>query len=393
MCTTAQLTLTIKTRSRHKRACIVFLLLGFYWFLLLLVCANANAQVSRKGGSFGVAWRVIGPWRVAGSNTLVAAGDTIWPGSLLSPLTGGKQHSITVLLPDGQRILYECFASQDCDRGFRVPALYRKPTSVADELLSRVKSESVHSRRAPSDRKGEEGGGAQDEAVVSLSADGRVEVAGLAARLSDGSYSYELRPIAYPSGKPARGSFDKRGGSVTLRIPSEGLFTVLISDRLNTPRIDLMIAALHQPRYSRITKAFQDVEALLKDWNEDYQGWPVHEFRRFYLRSVMAGGPPASVDGLPSLRAKRASTADVTCEPQFSPTPGVFKTDTQVTIQCGTLGAVIRYTVDGSQPLENASVYRAPIIVKGTALTIKAFASAKGKKDSPVVTGIFRIGD
>ena len=37
--------------------------------------------------------------------------------------------------------------------------------------------------------------------------------------------------------------------------------------------------------------------------------------------------------------------------------------------------------------------YRAPILVKGTALMIKAFASAPGRKDSPVVTGIFRIGE
>jgi hypothetical protein len=30
--------------------------------------------------------------------------------------------------------------------------------------------------------------------------------------------------------------------------------------------------------------------------------------------------------------------------------------------------------------------------VKGTELTIKSFASAPGKKDSAVVTGVFRIG-
>jgi hypothetical protein len=36
-------------------------------------------------------------------------------------------------------------------------------------------------------------------------------------------------------------------------------------------------------------------------------------------------------------------------------------------------------------------VYRAPIMVKGTELTIKAFASAAGSRDSAVVTGIFRI--
>jgi hypothetical protein len=30
-------------------------------------------------------------------------------------------------------------------------------------------------------------------------------------------------------------------------------------------------------------------------------------------------------------------------------------------------------------------------MVKGTELTIKSFASVAGKKDSPIVTGIFRI--
>jgi hypothetical protein len=36
-------------------------------------------------------------------------------------------------------------------------------------------------------------------------------------------------------------------------------------------------------------------------------------------------------------------------------------------------------------------VYHAPIMVKGTELTIKAFASVAGRKDSAVVTGIFRV--
>jgi hypothetical protein len=53
----------------------------------------------------------------------------------------------------------------------------------------------------------------------------------------------------------------------------------------------------------------------------------------------------------------------------------------------------MHYTVDGSQPLDSSAVYTAPVMVKGTALTIKAFASAPGNKDSAVVTGIFRIGD
>jgi hypothetical protein len=51
----------------------------------------------------------------------------------------------------------------------------------------------------------------------------------------------------------------------------------------------------------------------------------------------------------------------------------------------------MHYTVDGSQPFDNSPVYHAPIMVKGTELTIKAFAVASGEKASAVVTGIFRI--
>jgi len=51
----------------------------------------------------------------------------------------------------------------------------------------------------------------------------------------------------------------------------------------------------------------------------------------------------------------------------------------------------MHYTVDGAQPMNQSAVYHAPIVVLGSELTIKSFASAPGKKDSPVVTGIFRI--
>jgi hypothetical protein len=80
-------------------------------------------------------------------------------------------------------------------------------------------------------------------------------------------------------------------------------------------------------------------------------------------------------------------------EPRLFPDPGVFANDTVVTLRCDTPGAVIHYTFDGSQPVASSPVYVAPISVKGTELTIKAFASVPGSKDSAVVTGIYRIRD
>jgi hypothetical protein len=84
-------------------------------------------------------------------------------------------------------------------------------------------------------------------------------------------------------------------------------------------------------------------------------------------------------------------TDGVAGEPRFSPEPGVFAGDTEVTLHCATPGATIHYTFDGSQPVASSPVYGAPISVKGTELTVKAFASVPGKKDSAVVTGIYRI--
>jgi Fn3 associated len=62
-----------------------------------------------------------------------------------------------------------------------------------------------------------------------------------------------------------------------------------------------------------------------------------------------------------------------------------------VTLRCDTPGATIHYTFDGSQPVASSPIYSAPISVKGTGLTIKAFASVPGRRDSAVVTGIYRI--
>lgn len=137
-------------------------------------------------------------------------------------------------------------------------------------------------------------------------------------------------------------------------------------------------------------KSFHDAKALMKDWNGDYQGWPIHDFQRAYLESLMLRVKPLST-GRPAVAADEADREGVTAEPTFSPKPGLFDGDTAVTLRCATPVASIRFTVDGSQPLKTSPLYGAPIMVKGTELTVKAYASAAGKKDSAVVTGIFRI--
>jgi hypothetical protein len=88
-----------------------------------------------------------------------------------------------------------------------------------------------------------------------------------------------------------------------------------------------------------------------------------------------------------------AHSVSATGEPRLFPEPAVFARDTMVTLRSDTPGALIHYTVDSSQPVDSSPVYGAPISVEGTELTIKAFASVPGRKDSAVVTGIYRIRD
>ncbi len=139
----------------------------------------------------------------------------------------------------------------------------------------------------------------------------------------------------------------------------------------------------------------------MKGWNREGQGWPIHDFQRALLISLVQDENPFStrrqIDPSQSIAQQKqftdggANQPTVAAEPTFTPAPGLFDGDTAVTLRCATPNAHMHFTLDGSQPTASSPVYSAPIMVKGTALTIKSYASASGKKDSAVVTGIFRI--
>jgi hypothetical protein len=296
-----------------------------------------------------------------------------------------------IFLPDGQRILYECFLAQDCARAFRVPGLYRKPDPFAVDMLARIRTVLSRHRLTPESGQQKAPHVPRDEILVELGPENRADIAGLPASLPNGRYTYDLRPFdrAYPH--QFHVVLEKNSHDIMLSLPSSGLYGLTISDQLNTPRIDVLIAAIKPPQFVKALKSFHDAAALLGDWNIDYQGWPIHDFQRAYLESLVLGIKPSQTSKQAELTSAKTRAAGITAEPAFLPKPGLFKGDTAVTLRCDTPGATMHYTVDGSQPFDNSPVYHAPIMVKGTELTIKAFAQAPGEKTSAVVTGIFRI--
>ncbi len=74
-----------------------------------------------------------------------------------------------------------------------------------------------------------------------------------------------------------------------------------------------------------------------------------------------------------------------------SPTATTFYTDSYpVTLECATAGAAIYYTVDGSEPTTNSTLYAGPFTITDTT-TVKARAVARGYFDSEVFTQTFTI--
>jgi hypothetical protein len=99
------------------------------------------------------------------------------------------------------------------------------------------------------------------------------------------------------------------------------------------------------------------------------------------LRASRTGGLQQESGGL---------ACDVTIEFEFGlpaarrvQTPGISLADGVATILCGTSGATIRYTTDGSYPGSSAIAYSAPVTLTD-GQTIRAVAEADGYQASPL---------
>ncbi|MDD2228522.1 MAG: chitobiase/beta-hexosaminidase C-terminal domain-containing protein [Candidatus Cloacimonetes bacterium] len=74
--------------------------------------------------------------------------------------------------------------------------------------------------------------------------------------------------------------------------------------------------------------------------------------------------------------------------PSISPSGGVFNAPRTVTISCTTPGALIRYTVDGSDPVATSTLYSVPFQISSST-TLKSRAFLEGKPPSEVTTAVF----
>jgi hypothetical protein len=76
--------------------------------------------------------------------------------------------------------------------------------------------------------------------------------------------------------------------------------------------------------------------------------------------------------------------------PTFSPVAGTYTSAQDITISCGTVGATIHYTVDGTKPTSESTTYESAINV-AESKTIKAIAVKDGMIDSEIATATYTI--
>ncbi len=76
--------------------------------------------------------------------------------------------------------------------------------------------------------------------------------------------------------------------------------------------------------------------------------------------------------------------------PAFSPSSGPITNGTPVSITCGTPGATIYYTTNGTTPTTSSSIYAGPVIING-GMTIEAMAVVAGYLNSSIQSTFFQL--
>lgn len=236
----------------------------------------------------GMLWSVQGAWNHEDGQAL-KSGDRVSPGELLHPGMTDGTHQVIVLLPDGQRLLYQCFNSKDCARGYRVPVLNEKPSAFAIDMLNRMRSEeATHGTQLSAQPAAHAVPAALDEIVATLMPGGKVRLTGLAATLPEGTYTCSLvRLDQHAPTLSMAGTLplQKSAGPALLSLPGAGLFDIRISDSLGVQRIQLRLLAITSAD-SAFSRRFAHASETLRDWNEKSPGWPIHALLRLYLISL-----------------------------------------------------------------------------------------------------------
>jgi hypothetical protein len=256
----------------------------------MLLAADSDKQPSTFSG---MVWVKRGNWHVNGRSTELRLGDAVLPGGLLTASGKGEQSTV-ILLPDGQRLLCECYDAKTCLQGFRVPAIVPLPTAAVWEMFVGVRSVLL-SRPATADTAfpppvGHEALAANAEIVSPVNPDGQVSIAAALRVLPSGLYGLSLtHEIPGASAETSWGEqtldWVAPHGTADVRTPGPGVYRIRVSDTTHEPRIAIEVLATPPASLAKESAALKQARETIQQWSRTHEGWALHDFLRVYLES------------------------------------------------------------------------------------------------------------
>jgi hypothetical protein len=276
-------------------------LVGLFFALLAdvllatpLLCGSA-AAVEAGSGASGMVWEKHGNWHLNGSSNGLRLGEAIPPGGLITAGAEGPPHSIVILLPDGQRMLCECYEANTCSQGFRVPAITPQPSPQVWDMFVAVRNvlllRPATAETAFPSPTGRAEMAPNFELVAAVSPQGEISIAPALRALPSGQYSLTVtkagQTAAAPSVQPLDWSNVQKAAQV--RVGASGLYRIRVSDQLHVPRIEVEVLATSPALLAAESAGLKQARATLLQWA--HNGWPLHAILRVYLESRL--NPPS----------------------------------------------------------------------------------------------------
>jgi hypothetical protein len=276
-----------------KLVALLFALVADVLLATPLLCGPAVAVEAGSGAS-GMVWEKHGDWHLNGSSNGLRLGEAIPPGGLITAGAEGPPHSIVILLPDGQRMLCECYEAKTCSQGFRVPAIAPQPSPPVWDMFVAVRNvlllRPATAETALPTATGRAEMAANFELVAAVSPQGEISIAPALRALPSGQYGLRVATdgqttaATAPSVQPLNWSAAQKVAQV--RIGGPGLYRIRVSDQASVPRFEIEVLATSTASLAAETAGLKMARETILQWT--HEGWPLHGFLRVYLESRLS---------------------------------------------------------------------------------------------------------
>jgi hypothetical protein len=242
-------------------------------------------------------WERHGDWHLNGSFTALRLGEAIPPGGLVTGSAESSAHSITILLPDGQRMLCECYEAKTCSQGFRVPAITPQPRPAVWDMFVGVRNvlllRPATAETAFPTPAGRAAMAGNFEIVAAVTPQGDISIVPALRVLPTGHYGLSISrdgqqtsPSTRPTVQPLDWTSAQKPAQV--RVGGPGLYRIRVSDPAYVPRIEIEVLATSPASLAAETAALKQARETILTWSKIHEGWSLHGFLRVYLESRLS---------------------------------------------------------------------------------------------------------